>query len=81
MAQIADKGGLGAEICPHKWEPLLDAIQQVKTEAKLQKYFPGILLDKDNVINYHLVISYRLLIRILTNQPTVDKTSVFSTNC
>ncbi len=39
----------------------------------------GILVDKDNVINHQLVISYRLLIRILTNQPTVDKTIVLST--
>ena len=39
----------------------------------------GILVvDKDNLINYQLVISYRLLIRILTNQPTVDKTIVLS---
>ena len=35
----------------------------------------GILVDKDNVINYQLVISYRLSTRILTNQLTVDKTS------
>ncbi len=39
------------------------------------------LVDKDNLINYQLIISYRLLIRILTNQPTVDKAIVLSTNC
>jgi len=39
------------------------------------------LYDQDNVINYQLVISYRLLIRILTNQPTVDKTIISSTKC
>jgi hypothetical protein len=41
----------------------------------------GILVDKDKVINYQLVIIYRLLIRILTNQSTVDKPIVLSTNC
>jgi len=40
----------------------------------------GLLVDKDNLINHQLVISYRLLIRILTNQPNVDKTIVLSTN-
>ena len=40
-----------------------------------------LVVDKDNLINYQLVISYRLLIRILTNQPTVDKTIALSTNC
>ena len=28
-------------------------------------------VDKDNLVNYQLVIRYRLLIRILTNQPTI----------
>jgi hypothetical protein len=32
----------------------------------------GLLVDKNNVINHQLVISYRPLRRILTNQPTVD---------
>jgi hypothetical protein len=46
----------------------------------------GLLVDKETLINYQLVISYRLLIiegilRILTNQPTVDTTIVLSTNC
>ena len=41
----------------------------------------GILVDNDDLINYQLVISYGLLIRILTYQPTVDKTIVSSTNC
>jgi hypothetical protein len=36
----------------------------------------GILVDKDNVINYQFVIDYRLLIRFLTNQPTVDETII-----
>ena len=40
----------------------------------------GILVDKDNVINYQLVMNYRLLKGILTNQPTVDETIVLSTN-
>ncbi len=41
----------------------------------------GHLGDEDNLINYQLVIRYGLLIRILTYQPTVDKTIVLSTNC
>jgi hypothetical protein len=41
----------------------------------------GILVDKDNVINYQLVISSRRLIKFLTNQPTVDKTIVSSNKC
>jgi hypothetical protein len=41
----------------------------------------GILVDEDDLVNYQLVISYRLLIRILTNQSTVDLTIVLSTNC
>ena len=43
----------------------------------------GILVDTDDLtmINYQLVISYGLLKRILTYQPTVDKTIVLSTNC
>jgi hypothetical protein len=40
-----------------------------------------LLVDKDNLVNYQLVISYHLSTRILTNQPTVDKTIVLSTNC
>jgi hypothetical protein len=35
----------------------------------------GMTVDKDTVINYHLVISYRLSTRILTNQLTVDKSN------
>ena len=41
----------------------------------------GILVDKDNLISYQLVISYRLSTRILTNQPSIDKTIALSTNC
>ena len=41
----------------------------------------GILVDKDDLINYQLVISYGLLVRILTYQPTVDTTIVLSANC
>ena len=41
----------------------------------------GILVDKDDLINYQLVVNYRLLIRILTNQPNVDKVIVLSSNC
>jgi hypothetical protein len=36
----------------------------------------GLLVDKGNVINNRLSIRYRLLIRILNKQPTVDKTIV-----
>ena len=32
-------------------------------------------VDKDNVINYQVVINYRLSTRTLINQPTVDKTN------
>ena len=41
----------------------------------------GILVDKDDLIKYQLVINYELLVRIFTYQPTVDKTIVLSTNC
>ena len=41
----------------------------------------GILVDKDDLINYQLLIIYQLLIRTFTYQPTVDKTIVLSTNC
>ena len=39
-----------------------------------------LLVDKDNLINYQIVVNYGLLIRILTYQPTVDKTIVLSAN-
>ena len=35
----------------------------------------GLLVDKDDLIKYQLLISYGLLVRIFTYQPTVDKTS------
>jgi hypothetical protein len=41
----------------------------------------GILVDKDDLINYQLLIIYGLLLRIFSNQPTVDKTILISTNC
>jgi len=41
----------------------------------------GILVDKDDLINYQLLIVYGLLLRIFTYQPTVDKTILISTNC
>ncbi len=41
----------------------------------------GILVDKDDLINYQLLIIYQLLIRTFTYQPTVDKTIMLSTNC
>jgi hypothetical protein len=41
----------------------------------------GLLVDKDDLINYQLLIIYQLLIRTFTYQPTVDKTIVLSTNC
>ena len=41
----------------------------------------GILVDKDDLIHYQLLINYGLLIRILTYQPNVDKTIVLSANC
>ncbi len=34
----------------------------------------GLLVDKDDLINYQLLIIYELLLRIFTYQPTVDKT-------
>jgi hypothetical protein len=34
------------------------------------------LVDKDDLINYQLLIIYQLLIRTFTYQPTVDKTIV-----
>jgi hypothetical protein len=36
----------------------------------------GLLVDKDDLINYQLLIIYQLLIRTFTYQPTVDKTIV-----
>jgi hypothetical protein len=41
----------------------------------------GILVDKDDLINYQLLIIYGLLLRIFSYQPTVDETIVLSTNC
>jgi hypothetical protein len=41
----------------------------------------GLLVDKDDLINYQLLFIYQLLIRTFTYQPTVDKTIVISTNC
>ena len=41
----------------------------------------GLPVDKDDLINYQLLIIYQLLIRTFTYQPTVDKTIVLSTNC
>ena len=35
---------------------------------------------KEDLFKYQLVISYGLLVRIFTYQPTVDKTIVLSTN-
>jgi hypothetical protein len=34
----------------------------------------GLLVDKDDLINYQLLIIYGLSLRIFTYQPTVDKT-------
>ncbi len=39
-------------------------------------YVLGMLVDKDDLINYQLLIIYQLLIRTFTYQPTVDKTIV-----
>ncbi len=39
----------------------------------------GILVDKDDLINYQLLIIYQLLIRTFTYQPTVDKWKSLST--
>ena len=36
----------------------------------------GLPVDKDDLINYQLLIIYQLLIRTFTYQPTVDKTIV-----
>ena len=41
----------------------------------------GILVDKDDLINYQLLVIYQLLIRTFPYQLTVDKTIVLSTNC
>ena len=41
----------------------------------------GNLVEEDTLIKYQLVISYGLLVRIFTYQPTVDKPIVLSTNC
>ena len=41
----------------------------------------GLLVDKDDLIKYQLVIRCGLLVRIFTYQPTVDETIVLSTNC
>jgi hypothetical protein len=40
-----------------------------------------LLVDKDDLIKYQLLISYGLLVRTFSYQPTVDKTIVLSTNC
>ncbi len=37
----------------------------------------GFLVDKDELINYQLLIIYGLLLRIFTYQPTVDKTILY----
>ena len=34
----------------------------------------GILVDKDDPIKYQFLVSYGLLVRIFSRQPTVDKT-------
>ena len=52
------------------------------TERSMQRSQLGLLVDKDDLINYQLLIIYQLLIRtFITYQPTVDKTIVLSTNC
>jgi hypothetical protein len=53
---------------------VLDSRRKKNVHGCTEDHRIGILVDKDNVINYQLVISYRLLMRILTNQPNVDKT-------
>jgi hypothetical protein len=45
-----------------------------EVSAGLAKFLIGILVDKDDHINYQLLIIYGLLLRIFTYQPTVDKT-------
>ncbi len=44
-------------------------------------FLVGFPVDKDDLINYQLLIIYQLLIRTFTYQPTVDKTIVLSTIC
>jgi hypothetical protein len=60
---------------------VLDLRREKNMHGCTEDHRIGILVDKDNVINYQLVISYRLLIKILTNQSNVDKTIALSTNC
>ena len=55
--------------------------QRNHLDRSVESFHVGILVDKDDLINYQLVLRYRLLKRIVTNQPTVDKTIVLSTIC
>jgi hypothetical protein len=52
-------------------------IPQPKLQLYLVRWLTvGMLVDKDDLINYQLLIIYQLLIRTFTYQPTVDKTIV-----
>ena len=50
-------------------------------QPKMTEYCVGILVDKDDLTNYQLLINYQLLRRTFTYPPTVGKTIVLSTNC
>jgi hypothetical protein len=48
--------------------------QGAHAAAASARYCLGLLVDKDDLINYQLLTNYQLLIRTFTYQPTVDKT-------
>ena len=53
----------------HFWSDVNKQKKKFHTEQTL-----GILVDKDDLIKYQLLIIYGLLLMIFTYQPTVDKT-------
>ena len=67
--------GGGFVVCDYSWHA-------TASQAALTTGFGvpvcsiGMLVDKDDLINYQLLIIYQLLIRTFTYQPTVDKTIV-----
>jgi hypothetical protein len=74
--------------CEHSWSmgngflPVPQSPRDCRDGTNLDtKKATGILVDKDDLTNYSILINYQLLIRTFTYQPTVDKTIVLSTNC
>jgi hypothetical protein len=61
--------------------PRLSVVTRNTCSSQLIKVEVGLLVDKDDLVNYPILIDYQLLIRTFTYQPTVDKTIVLSTNC